>query len=244
VAPDVNSSEQARERLSEISVEAAQLIEKAKGSYGEVISLIQQVVEKAQHARKQASELQNLKAEAMYLGLSHDVNPGEIETPGSERETVASMWKRLEAELQPVRPSAGWLEKIRKAEEKRNRPPVLTAEERRELERRLKDNVCPICVNFALDGTCTVQSFETCPITIFLDQTVDMIEEMGHRPWMEDYFDRMYRDICPGCKGRTEKDYCPPKEEGDCSLFSYLPTVVRTIEDFLNERAENPARDE
>jgi len=53
---------------------------------------------------------------------------------------------------------------------------------------------------------------------------------------MEDYFDRMYREICPGCKGRVSPDYCPPREEGECSLFTYLPTVVRTIEQFLKEK--------
>jgi hypothetical protein len=114
--------------------------------------------------------------------------------------------------------------------------PVLSAEERKELETRLKDNVCPICVSFSLDGTCTLQSFETCPITLFLDRLVNMIQEMGHRPWMEEYFERMYRDICPGCSARESPDYCPPREDGECSIYTYLPTVVRTIEDFMAER--------
>jgi hypothetical protein len=107
------------------------------------------------------------------------------------------------------------------------------------LERRLKDNVCPICVSFALDGTCTLEAFETCPIDLYLNRVVAMIEELGHRPWMEEYFERMYRDICPGCKGRVDKDYCPPRDEGDCALYSYLPTVIRTIEGFLKERSES-----
>ena len=91
-------------------------------------------------------------------------------------------------------------------------------------------------MSFALDGSCTLQAFETCPIDLYLNRLVTIIQELGHRPWMEDYFERMYREICPGCQGRLEKDYCPPRDEGDCALYTYLPTVVRTIEDFLNER--------
>jgi len=217
VSPEYDSSAQAKERLSQITSEAARLLKKTKTSYGEVEELIHQVVKSAKSARKQSAKLQNLKAEAM------------------------SLWSDLESTLQPVRPSVDWLEKIRKMEERRHQSPALTPEERVELELRLKENVCPLCVSYTLDGTCTNQSFETCPITTFLDQAVEMIEDMGHRPWMEDYFERMYRDICPGCKGRVDKDYCPPREQGDCSLFTYLPSVVKTIETFLKERAEKKA---
>jgi hypothetical protein len=241
VSPDQDSSAQVKERLSQIAAEAAQLVEETKTSYGEVTDLIQRVVENARAAREQVAKLQNLKAEATYLSLRHDFGVEDIEVPGSKLESVTTLWRDLESNLRPVGPSSEWLEKIRELEEKRRQSPALTSEERADLELRLKENVCPLCVSYALDGTCTNQSFETCPITIFLDQVVEMIEDMGHRPWMEDYFERMYRSICPGCKGRVDKDYCPPREEGDCSLFTYLPSVVKTIELFLNERAEKRA---
>lgn len=241
MSPEYDSSAQAKERLSQITSEAARLLKKTKTSYGEVEELIHQVVKSAKSARKQSAKLQNLKAEAMYLSLRHDISFKEPELPNSGLESVTALWSVLESTLQPVRPSVDWLEKIRKMEERRHQSPALTPEERVELELRLKENVCPLCVSYALDGTCTNQSFETCPITTFLDQAVEMIEDMGHRPWMEDYFERMYRDICPGCKGRVDKDYCPPREQGDCSLFTYLPSVVKTIETFLKERAEKKA---
>ncbi len=238
MSPEYDSSAQAKERLSQIAVEATQLLEETKTSYGEVKELIQQGVKNAMTALEQFAKLQNLKAEAMYLSLRHDVEVEELELPNSGLESLTALWRDLESSLQPVGPSADWLEKIRKMEERRHQSPALTPEERVELELRLKENVCPLCVSYALDGTCTNQFFETCPITIFLDQVVEMIEDMGHRPWMEDYFERMYRDICPGCQGRVDKDYCPPREQGDCSLFTYLPSVVKTIETFLKERAE------
>ena len=238
MSPDQESSAQVKERLSQIAAEAAQLVEETKTSYGEVNDLIQKVVENARIAREQSAKLQDLKAEAMYLSLRHDFSFQDLEAPGSGLEAITALWRDLESNLKPVRPSSEWLEKIRELEEKRRQSPALTPEERADLELRLKENVCPLCVSYALDGTCTNQSFETCPITIFLDQVVEMIEDMGHRPWMEDYFERMYRSVCPGCKGRVDKDYCPPREEGDCSLFTYLPSVVKTIEAFLNERAE------
>ena len=182
------------------------------------------------------SKVEDLKAEALYLRLLHDLPPEETVSPEGGLGACENVWKELRAALQPVLPSQEWLEKIREVESARTEAPALSPEDRDELERRLKDNVCPICVSFALDGTCTLEAFETCPIDLYLSRLVAIIEELGHRPWMEDYFEQMYRDICPGCKGRVDKDYCPPRDEGDCALYTYLPTVVRTIEGFLKER--------
>lgn len=244
MSSDYDSSAQARERLSQIAAEAAQLIEEAKACYGDVRELIHQGLEGAKAARKQSAKLQDLKAEAMYLSLRYDMEVEQLEPPSSGLNQVKQLCRDLESNLQPVAPSTEWLEKIRRLEKRRRRSPALTPEERAELKRRLMENVCPLCVSYALDGTCTNQSFETCPITMFQDQVVEMIEDLGHRPWMEEYFERMYRDICPACKARTEGGYCPPKEEGDCSLFTYLPSVVKSVEIFLAERAARKSRAE
>lgn len=227
---------EAKARLTELDEELAALQAEAQGAYDKVLATVQDALEKAREARRSRAQLEDLRAEALHLRLQHDL-PIEFPRPPETRSReIEYTWKEVRSQLQPVRPSIEWLEKIREVEETRRQKPVLSEEERAELERRLKDNVCPICVNFALDGTCTLDAFDTCPIEIYLNRLVRMIEQLGHRPWMEDYFERMYREICPGCQGRTERDYCPPREEGECSLFNYLPTVVRTIESFLDER--------
>lgn len=232
----VEAVQEAKKRLEEIRQEVVRLQAEAQENCDEVLNQVLAALETARAAREQRSRFEELQAEALYLRMLHDLPLEDAKSPEARVAEADLAWQELRALLQPSRPSAKWLERIRDVESSRNRRPALTAEERGELERRLKDNVCPICVSFALDGSCTMEAFDTCPIETFLGRLVSLIEELGHRPWMEDYFERMYRDICPGCKGRVEKDYCPPREDGDCSLFTYLPTVVRTIEDFLAER--------
>lgn len=238
MSSDREELRQAEQRLGQIQEDFARLYDEAQEVCDKVLSTVEQATEKAKLARDKRAKLEDLKAEALYLRLLHNLPLEEFATPETRLDEGELAWKGLRSASLPVRPSSLWLEKIRELERSRSGQAVLSAEERAELERRLKDNVCPICVSFALDGTCTLESFETCPIDLYLGRLVTMIEELGHRPWMEDYFERMYRDICPGCSGRVDQDYCPPREEGECSLFTYLPTVIRTIESFLRERNE------
>jgi hypothetical protein len=237
VSPEVEDLTQAEKRLSEIQKESERIFDEAEHSYQAVRDLVKKALARAVDSRKQSSKLADLNAEAAYLRVKFGISGEGSGNPEIGADQVRAAWRQLESALQPGRPSSEWLEKIREAESKKAGPPVLSDDERQELERRLKENVCPICVSYALDGSCTLQAFEECPITTYLNHLVTMIEEMGHRPWMEDYFERMYRDICPGCSGRVDKDHCPPREEGDCSIFTYLPTVVRTIEQFMKEKS-------
>ncbi len=227
---------QAQRRMSEIRAELNLLKAENQAASDQLVAEVRQVRDRAEAAREKRARAENLKAEALYLHLRHGVPVEEVVTPEAPLDACETAWREVRATLQPVRPSAEWLERIREVEENRERRPALSDSERVELERRLKDNVCPICVSFALDGSCTLEAFETCPIDIYLNRLVSIVEQLGHRPWMEDYFERMYREICPACQGRVDKDYCPPRDEGDCALYTYLPTVVRTIEDFLKER--------
>ncbi|MEJ2078659.1 MAG: hypothetical protein P8020_16080 [Acidobacteriota bacterium] len=227
---------QAQKRMSEIRAELDLLKKENQTVSDQLVAEVRKVRDKAETAREKRVRAEDLKAEALYLHLCHSIPFEEMLTVEAPLDAFETAWREVRATLQPVRPSAQWLEKIREVEVECQQQPALSESERLELERRLKDNVCPICVSFALDGSCTLQAFETCPIEIYLSRLVGIVQQLGHRPWMEDYFERMYREICPGCQGRLDKDYCPPRDEGDCALYTYLPTVVRTIEDFLKER--------
>lgn len=232
----MSETTQAKARLNEIQKEANALQKEATSSFEQLMAMAERAVEIAKLARQSRIRLETLNAEALYLSLSEGLEWNEVDTPESPPENLDRIWKSLRAELLPVTAQGDWLEKIRNLEKDRSEKPFLTPEEREALELRLKENVCPICVSFSLDGSCTLEAFETCPITHYLNRMVAIVEELGHRPWMEDYFERMYRDVCPGCSGRVDKNYCPPREDGECSLFTYLPSVIRTIEEFMKER--------
>lgn len=112
----------------------------------------------------------------------------------------------------------------------------MTTEEKAELKIRIEEAVCPLCVNCALDGSCTNPSFEGCPITLFYDDLIEMIVESGHLPWMESYYANFQKKVCPACGKRKKDGSCKPREAGDCSVYTYLPTIIKVVEDFLNEK--------
>jgi len=242
MSQESNSLQNSQNRLSEILSEADRLSTNIQEEQLAAFRLVEQAVQRYKEIRKTKLELANLRAEATFLRLSEGVDIEEPKIPNSSLPELEVLWKELKLISQPVRAGKEWLERIKEVDTKPPHP-ILTTEEQLELERRLKDNVCPICVSFSLDGTCTLQSFENCPIDTYLDRLVKMIDEMGHRPWMEDYFERLYRDICPGCAGRVDEDHCPPRDEGECAIFTYLPTIVRTVEDFMKEKMETKSKD-
>ncbi len=112
----------------------------------------------------------------------------------------------------------------------------MTPEEKAELKIRIEEAVCPICVNYTLDGKCDNTAFDDCPIRLFFDDVVEMITELGHMPRMESYYAAFQKKVCPRCGKRKPNGGCPPREEGNCAVYTYLPTIVRVVERFFEEK--------
>jgi len=233
-----NRETKVQERLSEIDQQIAQLNNDLQTSLDNIKNIGKQLVEAARGTRGVGEELADLRAEARFLCLTNGLELSELPETESQLEIAESLWHDFSLQLRPVGPSEEWIEKIRNATVSHKGHSVLSDEESAQLRERLEETVCPLCVNFALDGTCTLEAFDECPITAYQDRVVEMIQKMGHRPWMEDYFQRMYKNICPLCRDKSTGGVCVPREEGDCALFSYLPAVVKTVEEFMKERAE------
>ena len=229
----------AQERLSQIRAETAEMEERLQATLKIFRDLGEQFLKSARDSREANEALADLRAEARYLCLLHGFEVVDNPGPHKHLEVVQDLWHDVSTNLKPAIPSEEWVEKIRSATLTQNSQSVLTDEESAELRKRLEETVCPLCVNFALDGTCTLEAFDECPITSYQDRVVLMIQRMGHSPWMEDYFQQMYQNICPLCRDRSSGDVCVPREEGDCALFSYLPSIVKTVEEFMREKAEN-----
>ena len=227
-----------QERLSQIDDQAAQLHRDLQSTLGEIRNLGRQLREAAQGTREAAAELANLRAEARLICLTNGFELPDVPALDSHLEVAKEFWNDVAANLRPVSPSDEWVDKIRRATISRPEGAVLTEEESEDLRSRLEEMICPLCVNHALDGSCTLEAFNECPITAYQDRVVVMIQQMGHSPWMEDYFQKMYKDICPLCRDKSAGGVCVPREEGDCALFSYLPAIVKTVEEFMKERAE------
>lgn len=233
-----NHEDKVQQRLSQIDEQTAQLSDSLQNSLNSIRSIGKQLVEAARGARTVSEELANLRAEARLLCLTNGIELSDLPETESQLEVAENIWDELSLQLRPAGPSEEWIEKIRNATVSHKGPSVLSDEESQQLRKRLEETVCPLCVNFALDGTCTLEAFDECPIATYQGRVVEMVRKMGHKPWMEDYFQRMYKDICPLCRDKSTGGVCVPREEGDCALFSYLPAIVKTVEEFMKERAE------
>ncbi|GAB4233652.1 MAG: hypothetical protein Kow00109_06430 [Acidobacteriota bacterium] len=223
-------------RLEDLEAVCRQLKRETEDGFRQFLAALTELRERSKTLRETRRRLEDALAEVLYLRLTHHLPEDGLARPEIPWSEAEALWMEIKAQWQAVGPSRTWLERIREAEERRAQAPILSDEDRQELRRLLEEVVCPICVSYSLDGTCHQEAFEDCPIEMFLDRLVRMVAEMGHRPWMEEYFEGMYREVCPHCSGRDASGACPPREEGDCSLYTYLPTVVRTIEDFLKQK--------
>jgi len=112
----------------------------------------------------------------------------------------------------------------------------MTPEEMADLRLRIEEEVCPICVHCTLDGGCDNTAFDDCPIRLFFDDVVEMITESGHMPRMDQYYAELQKKVCPACGKRKKNGRCKPREDGDCTVYTYLPTIVKVVEQYIEEK--------
>ena len=105
-----------------------------------------------------------------------------------------------------------------------------------ELERRLKEQICPVCIERGVDGSCNLWDLNECPITSHLPRLVEVVRSV-HSDLMEDYVERVRQDICSNCESALSPlGKCDVRNEGHCALNAYLLLIVQIIDDFLAEK--------
>jgi RNase P subunit RPR2 len=107
-----------------------------------------------------------------------------------------------------------------------------------ELDRRLKELICPVCVERGPKGTCNLSDLEQCPITLHLPGLVEVVRSV-HSDQMEDYLEKVRQDICTNCQSALSPvGQCDVRNAGHCALDAYLLLIVQIIDDFLAEKAQ------
>lgn len=108
-------------------------------------------------------------------------------------------------------------------------------EDLQKLDRRLKEIICPICVERGPKATCNLWDLEECPITLHLPRLVEVVRSVDSDQ-MSDYVEKVRRDICTTCQSALSPlDQCDVRNAGHCALDAYLLLVVQIIDDFLAE---------
>ncbi len=111
-------------------------------------------------------------------------------------------------------------------------------EDLRELDRRLKEIICPICVERGPKATCNLWDLEECPITLHLPRLVEVVRTV-HSDQMKAYVEKVRQDICTTCQSALSPlGQCDVRDAGHCALDAYLLLVVQTIDDFLAKKVQ------
>lgn len=105
------------------------------------------------------------------------------------------------------------------------------------LRGRLKEVICPVCIERRPDGRCGLTLLERCPIDTHLHRLVAITESVKSDR-MEDYVQKVRQDVCSICRNRLfRRTGCNVRREGHCALDAYLLIIVQTIDEYLSKRA-------
>lgn len=115
---------------------------------------------------------------------------------------------------------------------------VMRNEDLQKLDRRLKERICPICVERGPRSTCNLWELAECPITLHLPRLVEVVRSI-HSGQMEDYLQKVRQEICTTCESALSPlGHCDVRNSGHCALDAYLLLIVQIIDDFLAEKAQ------
>lgn len=118
---------------------------------------------------------------------------------------------------------------------------MLTSQESRELEDRLKSLICPICPELQPNSLCGLKKLDRCPISIHLDGLVHIVSSV-HSDRMEHYVQKVRDEVCSTCRNPLfPRTGCDLRREGHCALDAYLLPIVEVVDDFLIERERRAA---
>jgi hypothetical protein len=103
-----------------------------------------------------------------------------------------------------------------------------TDDTRRTYMEAIRRHVCSVCLDSRDDGSCSLTG-RVCAIEARLPALVEAIlTTRSHR--MDDYYDAVQAQVCPGCPHQDRAGLCMLRNTGDCALETYLPLVVDAIE--------------
>jgi hypothetical protein len=96
------------------------------------------------------------------------------------------------------------------------------------VEERLKDRICPNCVRFTRERTCSLSKGQRCPVFAHLAEIAAIVERTQCKS-ISPYMDKVRCGICARCLEDAQGN-CVMRDALDCALDTYLPMIVDEIE--------------
>ena len=98
------------------------------------------------------------------------------------------------------------------------------------LEAALRRQVCSVCVDRNVDGSCDLDAHHECVLFDRLPQVAKTIL-LVQSGTIGDYMSAIRENICAQCSHQRLDGSCDKREEVRCALDRYLPLIVDVIEE-------------
>jgi hypothetical protein len=99
-----------------------------------------------------------------------------------------------------------------------------------ELEVIVRNKICGVCTDRAVDGACALEEPSTCALFRLFPQVAQAIQSVSSDDILP-YIDAIRRNVCSVCCEQASDNSCETREQVRCSLDAYLLLVVDAIEE-------------
>jgi hypothetical protein len=108
-----------------------------------------------------------------------------------------------------------------------------------ELEKIVRDQICRVCSDRKVDGSCGLEEPGTCALFSMLPQVARAIQTT-HSDDICDYVRAIREQVCTICQQQAADGTCETRDSVACALDAYLLLIVDAIEEATGRKFERP----
>jgi hypothetical protein len=108
-----------------------------------------------------------------------------------------------------------------------------------ELEQIVRDQICRVCSDRKLDGSCGLEEPGTCALFQLFPQVARAIQST-HSDDICDYVRAIRDQVCTICKQQAADGSCETRDRVACALDAYLLLIVDAIEEATGRKFDRP----
>jgi hypothetical protein len=109
-----------------------------------------------------------------------------------------------------------------------------------QLETIIRDQVCRVCSDRRVDGTCGLEEPSRCALFRMFPQVARAVQST-HSDDIRDYVQAIRDQVCTVCEEQAADGSCETRENVACALDAYLLLIVDAIEEATGRKFERPA---
>jgi len=109
-----------------------------------------------------------------------------------------------------------------------------------ELEKIVRDQICRVCSDRKVDGSCGLEDPGTCALFSLFPQVARAIQST-HSDDIRDYVQAIREQVCTICEARAADGSCETRDRVACALDAYLLLIVDAIEEATGRNFDRPA---